>query len=97
MRISLAITVAISLLGWTSAALSDTYVRGYTRNDGVYVQPHHRTNPDSNRFNNYGTQGNVNPYTGQAGTVDPYKPTNPYGANSLGSGNSLYGTNRRGW
>ena len=24
-------------------------------------------------LDNYSTKGNVNPYTGQAGTVDPYK------------------------
>lgn len=69
----------------TTAATADTYVRGHTRSDGTYVQPHHRTNPDGNRFNNYGTQGNVNPYTGQSGTVDPtgrrqirtVRPTSP--------------------
>jgi hypothetical protein len=83
----------------TPALTQDTYVRGYTRNDGSYVAPHHRTNPNNSTFDNFSTRGNVNPYTGQPGTVDPYKPSNPYGANSLGSpsyGNS-HGTNRRGW
>ena len=51
------------------------------RKDGTYVQPHHRTAPDNNRLNNYSTQGNVNPYTGQMGTVNPYTQpqANPYG------------------
>lgn len=53
---------------------ADTFVRGYTRKDGTYVQPHYRSNPDGNRFNNFSTQGNTNPYTGRAGTVDPYAP-----------------------
>ncbi len=49
-------------------------VRPHVRKNGSYVQPHHRTNPDRSRFNNYGTRGNTNPYTGKQGTVDPLKP-----------------------
>jgi hypothetical protein len=47
---------------------ADHTVHGYTRKDGAYVAPHHATNPNSTRNDNYSTQGNVNPYTGQAGT-----------------------------
>jgi hypothetical protein len=74
---------------------ADTYVRGHTRQDGTYVQPHYRSNPDNNRLNNFSTEGNYNPYTGKAGTVDPYKPTNPsgYGSNNLNN-NSLGSTRR---
>jgi len=43
-------------------------VSGYTRSNGTYVAPHHATNPDSTTSNNWSHQGNVNPYTGQAGT-----------------------------
>ncbi len=53
-------------------ALADVYVNGYHRKDGTYVQPHYRSDPDGNRFNNFSTRGNVNPYTGKAGSVDPY-------------------------
>lgn len=52
-------------------------VDGYTRRDGTYVAPHQRTNPDSSRLNNYSTEGNVNPYTGQAGTESRYPAYNP--------------------
>jgi len=45
-----------------------TSVRGHTRRDGTYVAPHHRTNPDGNRSNNWSTKGNQNPYTGKPGT-----------------------------
>ena len=76
-----------------ASASADTYVRGHVRQDGTYVQPHYRTNPDSNRFNNYSTQGNTNPHNGQAGTVDPYKPSNSYGNNNLNNNN--LGSNRR--
>lgn len=50
-----------------------TYVMGYYRKNGTYVQPHHRSNPNSSRFDNYSTKGNYNPYTGKKGTVNPYK------------------------
>jgi len=73
MRIAL---LALALVA-SGALADDTHVRGYTRRDGTYVQPHHRTTPDSNRGNNYGSQGNVNPWTGQAGTINPYAPPQP--------------------
>jgi hypothetical protein len=44
---------------------------GYTTNQGTYVQPHQQTNPNSTQYDNYGTRGNVNPYTGQTGTRSP--------------------------
>lgn len=49
-----------------------TYVNPYVRRDGTFVQGHYRTTPDSSIYNNWSTRGNVNPYTGEAGTVDPY-------------------------
>tara|TARA_R110000822_G_C15317873_1_gene493393 strand:+ start:132 stop:392 length:261 start_codon:yes stop_codon:yes gene_type:complete len=36
-------------------------VDGYTKNNGTYVQPHTRTNPDNSKSNNYGAPGNNNP------------------------------------
>jgi TPR repeat protein len=32
------------------------------------VAPHYRSAPDHNPYNNWSTKGNVNPYTGKAGT-----------------------------
>ncbi|MCW8174280.1 hypothetical protein D8B25_02525 [Verminephrobacter aporrectodeae subsp. tuberculatae] len=43
-------------------------VRGYTKKDSTYVQPHHATNRDNTKSNNYSHKGNVNPYTGKEGT-----------------------------
>jgi hypothetical protein len=48
--------------------------RGYVRKNGTYVAPHNRTSPDHSKSNNWSTKGNVNPYTGKRGTVDPGKP-----------------------
>lgn len=48
---------------------SDSHaVRGYTTKRGTYVAPHRQTNPDHTQRNNYSTRGNVNPWTGKAGT-----------------------------
>lgn len=46
-------------------------VQGYTTHNGTYVAPHMQTNPNSTQMDNYGTRGNVNPYTGQIGTRQP--------------------------
>lgn len=52
----------------TSFAQSSTYVSGYTKSNGTYVQGYYRTTPNSTRNDNYSTVGNTNPYTGAAGT-----------------------------
>lgn len=71
----LALSIAAPVL-----AQSSNYVSPHVRSDGTYVQGHFRTNPDSSPYNNYSTRGNINPYTGRVGTVNPYQqPTyNPY-------------------
>lgn len=46
---------------------SPTYVRGYYRSSGTYVQPHYRSYQDGNFYNNWSTYPNVNPYTGSRG------------------------------
>jgi hypothetical protein len=60
-----------------SASAADVYTQGYQRSNGTYVQPHYQTAPDNTNLNNYSTQGNVNPYTGKAGTVNPYAQPAP--------------------
>ena len=55
----------------------DVYVRPHVTQDGTSVQPHMRTAPNSTPLDNYSTKGNVNPYTGKEGTVDPYR-VKPY-------------------
>lgn len=77
--------IAIALFALSSTAMADTYVKGYTRSNGTYVEPHYRSSPDSNPNNNWSVQGNVNPHTGQEGTRPPqyapppsYSPPQPY-------------------
>lgn len=54
----------------------DTYVNGYYRKNGTYVQPHYRSAPNSTKLDNYSTYGNTNPYTGKQGTINPYGSQN---------------------
>lgn len=63
--------IAVALCVASTAFAADDTVRGYMRRDGAYVEPHHRTTPNETKMDNYSTQGNVNPYTGRVGRVDP--------------------------
>jgi hypothetical protein len=56
----------------------DHYVTGHTTESGTYVQGHMATNPNNTRNDNYSTRGNVNPYTGEAGTKPRDGEGNPY-------------------
>lgn len=62
----LAITAA--LLALSVSASADQFVNGYIKKDGTYVAPYVRSTPNNSQYDNYSTQGNVNPYTGQRGT-----------------------------
>ncbi len=59
------------------AMANDAYVNPYMKKDGTMVQGHYRSSQDNNPYNNYSTQGNTNPYTGQMGTVNPYNQSQP--------------------
>ena len=50
---------------------TDVYVKPYTRKDGVKVKGHYRTAPNYTNRDNFSTKGNVNPYTGKKGSVNP--------------------------
>ena len=51
---------------------AQTYVNPHVTKNGTYVEGHYRTAPNNTKVDNYSSQGNYNPYTGQAGRVDPY-------------------------
>lgn len=51
------LSVAFATAGQASSyrrSPDDVYVHGYSRSDGTYVQPHYRSAPDGNPYNNYG-------------------------------------------
>jgi type II secretory pathway pseudopilin PulG len=73
----------IAILFTTALSFAQVSVRGYYRSNGTYVQPHQRTYPNETRNDNYSTIGNVNPYTGKAGT----KPRDSYSSTTTTSSN----------
>ena len=64
------IVLLFSIL-FTTSVLADSFVSGYFKRNGIYVQPHFRSSPDISTFNNYNSWGNINPYTGKWGTSNP--------------------------
>lgn len=77
--------IAAILMIASASVMADQYVRGYTRSDGTYVAPYSRSEQNSNRYDNYSSQGNSNPYTGERGSSrnefsnpPAYNSTNPY-------------------
>lgn len=86
----LALAVTIASLTATGVGNADTWVRGYVKSNGTYVQPHYRSTADAKFSNNWSTYPNVNPYTGRMGTrLTP--PTRSYSFPSYRS--PSYGTN----
>lgn len=71
----LLLTLALLLGSHSSAdAQSGNHaVKGRVTKNGTYVAPHRATNPNRTKADNWSTRGNVNPYTGKAGTQSPYK------------------------
>ena len=47
------------------------YVEGHTRSNGVYVRGYYRTNSNETNLDNYSTKPNINPWTGEAGYIEP--------------------------
>ena len=80
---TLLLAAGLAVLSTAPAFAWDAYHRGYWTGSGTYVQPHYQTAPDGQRWNNYGTAPNMNPYTGRQGTLPAYPtyvPTyRPYG------------------
>src|SRR5690606_8696106 len=70
--VALLVSFLVFSLSFDSEARRPVSVKGYFRKDGTYIAPHYRSAPDSSKWNNWSTKGNINPYTGKVGTKDPY-------------------------
>lgn len=70
--IALLLLVSFSLVSVSSAEALKR-VKGYTTKKGTYVAPHFKSSPNKSKFDNFSTKGNVNPFTGKKGTVNPFK------------------------
>lgn len=68
------IILVAAVIGLAGTATAQRYTQGYVRPNGTYVAPHYSSAPNNTRVDNWSSRGNVNPYTGQVGTRDPYRP-----------------------
>jgi hypothetical protein len=69
------------------SAEADTYVNGYFKKDGTYVEGHYKTTPHDTNWGACSTDGNSNPCTGSDGhRVRDYSPE----ASNYGSGQTIY-------
>ena len=67
-----------SIGAYTQVNSNSTYVNGYYKQNGTYVEGYYRTTPNSTINDNYSTYPNVNPYTGNQGTIQPNYSTPSY-------------------
>lgn len=77
--------VGMVLLLVAGIAAADQYVRGYTKKDGTYVQPHYRSSPNNSYNDNWSVKPNSNPYTGERGTREPTYNDKPPSNNGYGN------------
>jgi hypothetical protein len=61
-------TYGSSGLSGTGSNPNSHSVSPHVNSNGTYIQGHQQTNPNNTQLDNYGTRGNVNPYTGAVGT-----------------------------
>ncbi len=93
--------LSLFIIIYTQLIFSQVRVSGYTRKNGTYVQPHMRSSPNSNPYDNYSFPGNTNPYTGKTSTGNPDTYLNNYYNKTNNSGNSnlnnyaLYENNKK--
>jgi hypothetical protein len=66
-RLMTILVILVVICATSLTADAAVRVRGYYRSNGTYVQPHYRSNPDGNFWNNWSTYPNINPYTGATG------------------------------
>lgn len=79
------IAMVIMLLVAATAS-ADQWVNGYTKKDGTYVEGHYRSSPNQYRYDNYSSQNNSNPYTGQQGSGRNEWSSTPQYNDSYGNG-----------
>ena len=90
---AVAAVIAPTFAQGTGSSYSSSFVSGYTKRDGSYTSGHFRSTKDTSSSNNWTTKGNINPFTGSAGTR--INPPSLYGSSRSSSfGSSLSGSSR---
>lgn len=74
-KLVLVLALLVGFLSFSPSAEARTIrVKGYYKpSTGRYVAPHYKTTPNRSKFDNFSTRGNYNPYSGQRGTVNPFR------------------------
>lgn len=70
--IALLLILSYSLISVPSAEALQR-VNGYTTKRGTYVAPYYKSTPNKSKFDNFSTKGNINPFSGKKGIVNPFK------------------------
>jgi hypothetical protein len=86
----LTLSAMILVLSSLNCVDAQTYVKPYMRKNGTFIEGHYRSRPNSSLYDNFSTRGNVNPYTGQRGTVSPYGTDGGLRQMNRNMGNRLY-------
>lgn len=98
---SFILSIVFSFIALFSYAQSQTWVNGYYKSNGTYVQGHYRQTPNKTNHDNWSTQGQYNPYNGTQGTraKDYSREAYNYGQGRtiyVGPNGGLYYYNSRG-
>lgn len=65
------LALGMSLAG--AAMAQSPAVRGQVKKDGTHVAPQMATRPNASKLDPASAKGTADPYTGNAGTKDPYE------------------------
>jgi hypothetical protein len=68
MKYLIGIITLISLFFFTVTAINAySRTKGYFKSNGTYVQPYYRSSPNSYKWDNWSSKGNINPFNGKKG------------------------------
>lgn len=73
MKKTLCLTLLVIFLVPSISFAKTVRVKSSFTKAGSYRPAHVQTSPNRTKADNWSTKGNVNPYTGKKGTVDPFK------------------------
>ncbi len=68
-------------------AQAQTWVKGYTKSNGTYVEGYYKTNSNNTNWDNYSTRDNQNPFNGTEGYKAKDYTTESW---NYGNGHDIY-------
>jgi hypothetical protein len=73
MKILKYLSITVLMISLSNSAFAAKSVRGYTKKDGTYVAPSHRSDANKTQRDNWSSKPNSNPYTGKKGSKQAKK------------------------